>query len=58
MPLGVAVRVTLVASSNVWVQVVPQVMPVGLDAMEPVPVPVVLVVRVQVGMKEAVTLRA
>jgi hypothetical protein len=58
LALGVAVRVTLVASSNVEVQVAPQSILVGLDEIEPFPVPVLLMVRFQIGVKLAVTLRA
>jgi hypothetical protein len=57
---AVAVNVTLVVSTNEAVQVAPQLIPLGLEEIEPVPVPLVLVVRVQVGTvaKVAVTDRA
>jgi hypothetical protein len=58
VPVGVAVSVTEVASSNVAVQVAPQVMPLGLDEIEPEPLPAAAAVSVQTGINAAVTLRA
>jgi hypothetical protein len=58
VPVGVAVSVTEVASSNVAVQVAPQVMPTGFDEIEPEPLPAAAAVSVQTGTNAAVTLRA
>jgi hypothetical protein len=42
---GVALSLIVVSALKVFVQIVPQLIPVGLEEIKPVAVPVVLVVR-------------
>src|SRR4029079_3915424 len=56
---GVAVSLTVVLVTKSLAQAAPQLMPAGLDATVPLPVPVLLTVRVKrLSMKTALTDRA